>query len=129
MIEEKKSVWKKVIHKLFNNQRRFIKKYIGKNKSNKIAVYYHKFIATEERNHSNNQRVKPIIESLTNLGYVVYLIHKQCSSIPKSIQRMEIDFFIGSEGCAGGKYFFQHLEGFKEKRNGKVYLCDLWVYI
>ena len=121
MIEEKKSFWEKVIHKfthkLFNNQRRFIKKYIGKNKSNKIAVYYHEFIATEERNHSNNQRVKAIIESLTNLGYVVYLIHKQCSSIPKSIQRLEIDLFIGIDGCGGGKYFFSHLEGLNAKRN------------
>ena len=121
MIEEKKSFWKKVLyiflHKLFNNQRRFIKKYIGKNKSNKIAVYYHKFIAKEERNHANNQRVKCIIESLTNLGYVVYLIHKQCSSIPKSIQRMDIDLFIGIDGCGGGKYFFQHLEELNAKRN------------
>ncbi len=117
MIEEKKSLWKKVIHKLSKSQRRFIKKYIGKNESNKIAVYYHKFIANEERNHSNNQEVKGIIESLTDLGYVVYLIDKQCSCIPKSIKRMDIDLFIGIDGCGGGKYFFSHLDGLKAKRN------------
>ena len=87
MIEEKKSFWKKVIHKLFKSQRRYIKKYVGKHKSDKIAIYYHKFIANNERDHSNNQEVKGIIESLTNLGYIVYLLDKQCSSIHKSIQR------------------------------------------
>ena len=115
LIEEKKSFWKKVIHKLFKSQRRHIKKYVGKNKSDKIAIYYHKFIANNERDHSNNQEVKGIIESLTNLGYIVYLLNKQCSSIPKSIQRMDIDLFIGIDGCGGGKYFFSHLEGLNAK--------------
>ena len=117
LIEEKKSFWKKVIHKLFKSQRRHIKKYVGKNKSDKIAIYYHKFIANNERDHSNNQEVKGIIQSLTNLGYIVYLLDKQCSSIPKSIQRMDIDLFIGIDGCGGGKYFFSHLEALNAKRN------------
>ena len=117
LIEEKKSFWKKIIHKLLKSQRRHIKKYVGKNKSDKIAIYYHKFIANNERDHSNNQEVKGIIESLTNLGYIVYLLDKQCSSIPRSIQRMDIDLFIGIDGCGGGKYFFSHLEALNAKRN------------
>jgi len=115
--EEKKNIFLKVIHKIQNSQFRYIKKYKGNKRVNKLAVYYHKFIEKDLRRHSNNQEVMGIIKTLNDNGYDVYLLDKNCSFIPKRLSNKKIDLFIGIDGCGGGKYYFSHLEQLNATRN------------
>ena len=83
IVEENKNFFFKVIHKIQNSQFRYIKKYKGNKTVNKLAVYYHKFIANDLRRHSNNQEVMGIIKTLNDNGYDVFLLDNQ---IPNRIQ-------------------------------------------
>ena len=93
IVEEKKNFFLKVIHKIQNSQFRYIKKYKGNKTVNKLAVYYHKFIANDLRRHSNNQEVMGIIKTLNDNGYDVFLLDKNCS-LSKKIANKKIDLFI-----------------------------------
>ena len=116
VIEVKKSFLRRLFNKITKNQDRLIKEYKCKD-SKFIAFIYYKFIDSQFLKHTNNQEIKCIIETLSELSFTVFLVDRSCSKIPKRYLNKSVDLLIGADGYGGCKYYFDHLENLKPLKN------------